>query len=201
MTEAAERAPKRVGLMGGTFDPIHLGHLVAGSEVLHRLELDRILFVPAGEPWQKELYSDPEDRYMMTVLGTEGHRSFAASRIELDRKGPTYTADTVDEIKAFYGDGTKLFFIAGADAILKLGSWQHLDRLTDTVEMIAVPRPGFDLADLSPEPGWPKVHVVDIPPMGVSATEIRERVRQGRPIDFLVPPAVQDYIRRKGLYG
>lgn len=187
--------------MGGTFDPIHLGHLVAGSEALHRFELDRILFVPAGEPWQKDRYSDPEDRYMMTVLASEGHHCFSASRIELDRKGPTYTADTVDEVSAFYGGGTELFFIAGADAIQKLGSWKHLDRLTDSVEMIAVSRPGFDLSELAPEPGWPRLHILEIPPMGVSSSEIRERVRQGRPIDFLVNPAVHAYIRRKGLYG
>ena len=201
MTEVTERAPKRVGLMGGTFDPIHIGHLVAGSEALHRFDLDRVLFVPAGEPWQKDRYSEPEDRYMMTVLGTDGHRSFSASRVELDRKGPTYTADTVDEVGGFYGGDTEIFFIAGADAMLKLGSWRHLDRLTDSVQMIAVNRPGFDLADLQPEPGWPRIHVLEMPPVGVSASEIRTRVQQGRPIDFMVPPTVHDYIRKNGLYG
>src|SRR5687767_11984730 len=109
MNEALERAPKRVGLMGGTFDPIHVGHLVAATEAMRRFELERVFFVPAGEPWQKELYSSPEDRYLMTVLGTEGHPHFSASRVELDRRGPTYTADTIDEFAAFYGPETQLY--------------------------------------------------------------------------------------------
>lgn len=201
MTAVAERAPRRVGVMGGTFDPIHVGHLVAATEAMHRLELDRVLFVPAGEPWQKELYSSPEDRYLMSVLGTEGHHGFSASRVELDRRGPTYTADTIDELAAFYGPETQLYFIAGADAILRLGTWRHLDRLEGAVEMIAMTRPGFDLSALSPEPGWPKVHTVDMPPIGISSSDIRARVRRGLPIDFMVPPAVHDYVRRQGLYA
>jgi nicotinate-nucleotide adenylyltransferase len=200
MTAAAERAPKRVGVMGGTFDPIHLGHLVAATEAAHRFDLDRVLFVPAGEPWQKERYSSPEDRYLMTVLGTEGHRSFSASRVELDRRGPTYTADTIEELTAFYGDDIQLFFVAGADAMLRLGTWRHLDRLESTVQMIAVTRPGFDLSALAPEPGWPRVHSMDMPPIGISASDIRQRVRQSLPIDFMVPPTVHDYVRRQGLY-
>ena len=201
MTDVAERAPKRVGIMGGTFDPLHVGHLVAGTEVLHRFELDRVLFVPAGDPWQKEKYSPPEDRFMMTLLGAEGHRCFAASRVELDRRGPTYTADTVEELAEFYGPDAQLFFIAGADAILRLGTWAHLDRLYGNVEMIAVSRPGFDLSGFVTEPAWPKVHVLDMPAIGISATDIRERMRKGEPIDFLVPPSVHEYIRSQGLYA
>src|SRR5918992_632830 len=103
MDEVDERALERIGVMGGTFDPLHVGHLVAATEALHAFDLDLVLFVPTGRPWQKAGYSDPEDRYMMTMLAAEGHRSFAVSRVELDRRGPTYTADTIDELREFYG--------------------------------------------------------------------------------------------------
>lgn len=194
-------APKRVGIMGGTFDPIHVGHLVAGIEAMHSFRLDQVMFVPTGQPWQKSGYSDPEDRFMMVTLGAAGHRCFAVSRIELDRRGPTYTADTIDELKKFYGESSDLYFIAGADAIKQLGTWQHLDRLKDRVEMIAVTRPGYELNGFASQPDWPKVHIMEMPGIDVSATQIRERVKAGRPIDFLVPPAVHDYIRAQGLYA
>jgi nicotinate-nucleotide adenylyltransferase len=201
MDEAGERALERIGVMGGTFDPLHVGHLVAATESMHAFDLDLVLFVPTGRPWQKAGYSDPEDRHMMTLLAAEGHHSFGVSRVELDRRGPTYTADTIDELREFYGDDVKLFFIGGADAIQQLGTWEHLDRLKGAVEMIAVTRPGFDMSAFEPEPGWPSVHLLEIPGIDVSATDIRDRVRKGEPIDFLVPPAVHDYIRKKGLYA
>ena len=200
MTAADERAPKRIGVLGGTFDPIHLGHLAAATEAARKFDLERVVFVPAGEPWQKERYSAPEDRYMMTVLGTEGHESFSASRLELDRRGPTYTADTIDQMRGFYGREAQLFFIAGADAVLRLGTWRHLDRLAGEVEMIAISRPGSDLAALAPEPSWPLVHVVDITPVDVSASDIRTRVKRGLPVDEMVPSNVLTYIRAQGLY-
>ena len=109
-------AVRRLGVMGGTFDPIHIGHLVAASEALHVFELDRVLFVPTGQPWQKSSYSDAEDRFLMTSLGAATHRCFAVSRIELDRKGPTFTAETMRTLRDFHGADTKLFFILGADA-------------------------------------------------------------------------------------
>lgn len=187
--------------MGGTFDPIHLGHLVAGSEALHAFDLDRVLFVPSGRPWQKSGYSDAEDRYMMALLGAETHRCFAVSRVELDRRGPTYTADTMLQLKQFYGPDVKMYFIAGADAILQLSTWERIDQLRDLTDMIAVTRPGFELSDFSAEAGWPDVHVMQMPGIDISASEIRERVRSSRPIEFLVPPPVHDYIRSKGLYA
>ena len=159
--------------MGGTFDPIHVGHLVAGSEALHEFDLDRVMFIPTGHPWQKSEYSDPEDRYMMALLGAESHRSFSVSRIELDRRGPTYTADTLQELHDFYGPGTELFFIAGADAILQLQTWEHVDQLKKLTEMIAVTRPGFDLKNLDMLPEWPIVHVMEMPGIDISATDIR----------------------------
>ena len=198
MSEA--RSLSRVGVMGGTFDPIHVGHLIAGTEVLYEFDLDLIVFVPTGQPWQKRDYSNPEDRFMMTVLGTAAHPMFAVSRMELDRRGPTYTADTMRQLKDIYGDRVSFFFIAGADAILQLGTWERLHELKDLTEMIAVTRPGFDLGSFKSEAGWPRVHQLEMPFIDVSGSEIRSRVRRGKPIDFLVPGAVRDYIRSHGLY-
>ena len=192
---------RRLGLMGGTFDPIHLGHLVIASEALAAFGLDRVLFVPTGKPWQKECYSDAEDRFVMTTLAAGAHPRFAVSRIELDRKGPTYTLDTIETLRAFHGSELEVFFILGADAALQLGSWQGVDRLAGLVQMIAVTRPGYDLGTLAAEPWWPPVHKLETPLIGISATEVRERVRKGRPIDFLVPAEVAGFIRDKGLYA
>ncbi|MGH2790995.1 MAG: nicotinate-nucleotide adenylyltransferase [Actinomycetota bacterium] len=191
---------KRLGVMGGTFDPLHQGHLVAASEVLHQLGLDRVMFVPAGDPWQKSTVAPAEDRFLMTVLGTSSHSRFEVSRIEIDRKGPTYTADTMETLHDFYDGGVKLIFIAGADTVLGLGSWEKLDRLAQLAEVVVVSRAGFDLAGLDPAPNWPKIHFVEMPRVEVSSTEIRDRVRRSLPIDYLVPLEVAAYISDHGLY-
>jgi nicotinate-nucleotide adenylyltransferase len=190
----------RIGVMGGTFDPIHVGHLAAASEVLHSFDLDRILFIPAGDPWQKASETPAEDRFMMTSLAIAGFSSFEASRLELDRKGPTYTADTLETLHEFYGDGSHLFLIAGADAVLNMSTWRKLERVRELAEVVAVTRPGSDLTSFRQVEGSPTVHIQEIPGIDVSATQIRERVREGRPIDFLVPAEVAWYIRRSGLY-
>jgi nicotinate-nucleotide adenylyltransferase len=186
--------------MGGTFDPIHIGHLVAASEALNVFGLDRVLFVPTGMPWQKSSYSDAEDRFVMTSLGAATHHCFAVSRIELDRKGPTFTADTMRTLKEFHGADTKLFFILGADAALRLGTWKKVEGLADLTDLIAVTRPGFALGQIEPEPTWPQIHTMEMPGIEVSASDVRERVRADRPIDYLVPPAVVTFIRERGLY-
>ena len=191
---------RRLGVMGGTFDPIHIGHLIAGSEALAALELDRVLFMPTGRPWQKSHYSDAEDRFIMTCLAAASHPRFAVSRMELDRKGPTYTADTMEELKAFHGADVELFFIIGADAALKLGTWHGIERLAPLAEVVAVTRPGFTVDSLKPEPHWPKVRVMRMPGVDISSSDIRARVRSGRPVDFLVPAEVLRYIRDHGLY-
>ncbi len=191
---------ERLGVMGGTFDPIHLGHLIAASEALHELRLDCVLFVPAGRPWQKGTFAPAEDRYSMTVLAAASHERFAVSRLELDRGGPTYTVDTMEQLKDFYGDGVALYFIVGRDALAKLGTWHRVERLASLVELVAVSRPeaGEDTAPLAES--WPSVVYLDIPEVAISSTEIRERIGAGRPIDYLVPTEVEDYIRRNGLY-
>ena len=186
--------------MGGTFDPIHLGHLVAASEVLHSFHLDRVLFMPAGDPWQKRARTAAEDRFMMTELAITDFTGFEASRLELDRKGPTYTADSFETLDEFYGPDVSFFLILGADALLNLTTWKKLDRLRELLEIIAVTRPGFDLAAFRPSADLPVVHVREMPGIDISAQQIRARVRAGEPIDFLVPPEVADYIGRHGLY-
>lgn len=186
--------------MGGTFDPIHLGHLVAASEVLHSFSLDRVLFMPAGDPWQRGPEAPAEDRVMMTSLAIAGFGRFAVSRLELDRKGPTYTADSFETLREFFGSDVELFLIAGADAVLNLATWQKLERLSELAEVVAVTRPGSDLAAFIQTDQLPKVHLHEMPGIDISATRIRERVRRGEPIDFLVPPDVAQYIRQHGLY-
>ena len=200
MSETSSK-PTRLGVMWGTFDPIHLGHLVAASEVLHSFGLDRVVFMPAGDPWQKRSETPAEDRLMMTSLAVAGSPAFSVSRLELDRKGPTYTADSFETLKEFYGADVEMFLIAGADAVLNLSTWKKLDRLKELVEVIAVTRPGSELDSFVQSDDLPTVHVREMPGIAISATEIRERVRQGQPIDFLVPPEVALYIRQNGLYS
>ena len=191
---------KRLGVFGGTFDPLHIGHIAVAARVSQEFELDRLMFVPAGRPWQKETYAGPEDRYLMSVLGASDAR-FSVSRIEIDRKGPTYTADTMSSLRSFYGEEVRLLFVAGADAVLHLGSWEKLDSLGRLAEVIAVTRSGFELSQLRPEPWWPAVRMMEMPEVDVSSTGIRERVAQGLPIDGLVPPAVELYIKTHRLYA
>jgi nicotinate-nucleotide adenylyltransferase len=192
--------PERLGVMGGTFDPIHLGHLVGASEAMHRFRLDLVLFVPTGQPWQKQSYSAAEDRYLMTVLGTSSNPRFAVSRMEIDRQGPTYTADTMEVLRDFHGSDVELFFIAGADAAMRLRTWKKIARLAELAEVIAITRPGFRLDRVEHDATMPSVHIMEMTPMSISSSEIRQRVAAGRPIDYLVPEEVAEYIRKNGLY-
>jgi nicotinate-nucleotide adenylyltransferase len=194
-------AMERLGVMGGTFDPLHIGHLTAASEARHAFHLDMVLFVPTGHPWQKQDFSDPEDRWIMTMLGARTDPHFAASRMEIDRRRLTYTVDTLAELDRFYDGAVALYFIAGADAVLNLDTWQGLDRLPGLAQIIVVNRPGFDLDALKPGPKWPDVSRVEIPGVHISSTELRKRVRTGRPIEHLVPADVATYIRDQGLYA
>jgi nicotinate-nucleotide adenylyltransferase len=196
----SENGPRRIGVLGGTFDPIHLGHLVAASEALYALELDEVVFVPAGRPWQKVKYSDGEDRFMMTMLAVMGHPRFSASRIELDRRGPTYTVDTLETMRKFWGEDVVLYFLTGADAVAGLSTWHDVERLGLIADVVALPRPGTEVAAIEAKPGWPRVHVLEMPLIEVSGTDVRARVRSGRPIDFMVPRDVVAYIREHALY-
>jgi nicotinate-nucleotide adenylyltransferase len=186
--------------MGGTFDPIHHGHLVAASEVTSLFHLDEVVFVPTGQPWQKpaEAVTVAEDRYLMTVIATASNPRFHVSRIDIDRGGPTYTIDTLRELHRERGPETDLFFITGADALGNILTWRDADELFKLAHFIGCTRPGHRLTD----PGLPdgQVSLVEIPALTISSTDCRERVRRGEPIWYLVPDGIVQYINKRGLY-
>jgi nicotinate-nucleotide adenylyltransferase len=194
-------SPCRLGVLGGTFDPLHVGHLAVARDAAAAFDLDRVLFVPTGQPWQKSRYSSAEDRFLMASLGAAADRKFATSRIEIDRRGPTYTLDTMADLRGFHGDATELFFIAGADAVLKLGTWNGIDELGALCDIIAITRTGAELAGSKTRDGWPRIHIHEMEPVDVSATEIRKRVRSGGSIETFVPVTVARYIAERGLYA
>jgi nicotinate-nucleotide adenylyltransferase len=193
-------AARRVGIMGGTFDPIHHGHLVAASEVAARFALDEVVFVPTGRPWQKGdvEVSPAEDRYLMTVIATASNPRFTVSRVDIDRDGPTYTVDTLRDLREVYGPDTELFFITGADALDRILSWKDADRMFTLAHFIGVTRPGFDLNDdhLPAD----TVSLVEVPAMAISSTACRARVAEGKPVWYLVPDGVVQYIAKRNLY-
>jgi nicotinate-nucleotide adenylyltransferase len=187
--------------MGGTFDPIHYGHLVTAEEALVQFELEGVLFVPTGLPWMKEheVVSPAEDRYLMTVIATASNPTFQVSRIEVEREGPTYTVETLRALKAEHD--ADLYFITGADAILEIVQWKHRDELFDLARFIAATRPGYDVAGFQvPGEATDAVTVMNIPALAISSTDIRARVHSGRPIRYLVPEGVKSYIEKVGLY-
>jgi nicotinate-nucleotide adenylyltransferase len=188
----------RLGVMGGTFDPIHVGHLVTAEEALHQFSLDEVVFVPTGRPWMKEheVVASPEDRFHMTQLGIQLEPRFRVSGIEVERGGPTYTIDTLRTLRDAE-PGVELFFITGADAILEIMRWREPEVVFDLAHFIAATRPGYDMQPLE---AHPDVSVMHIPALAISSTDIRERVHEGRPIRFLVPERVESYIRSEGLY-
>ncbi len=196
-------SPTRIGIFGGTFDPPHEGHLAAARAAAERFSLDKVLFIPAGSPWQKEDYSSPEDRYMMTVLATAPFDGFAVSRIEVDRSGPTYTVDTLTELQAHYGSGS-LFLILGADAALNMPSWRGFERLHELTEVIAVTRPGHDLVSvktITERPGAPVIHLLEIEGIETSSTGLRAALASGEETGGMIPADVAAYIEAKSLYG
>ena len=188
---------RRIGVMGGTFDPIHHGHLVAASEVAASFELDEVIFVPTGEPWQKQHVSASEHRYLMTVIATASNPSFRVSRVDIDRKGPTYTVDTLRDLREEYPD-TDLFFISGADAVAQIIGWKDMDQLWELAHFIAVSRPGHELS-LSGLSG-DHVSLLEVPALAISSTDCRSRVARGEPVWYLVPDGVVQYIAKHELY-
>lgn len=197
----------RLGIMGGTFDPIHYGHLVTAEQAREALELDLVLFMPAGRPAFKldEDVSDAEDRYAMTILATAANSAFDASRFEIDREGVTYTIDTLRALRAYYPDNVKLFFITGADAILDLATWHDAEGMAKLATFIAATRPGYDIdqarARLANSGVAFDVRYIEIPALAISSTNIRERVRRGKSVRYLTSESVIGYIRKNGLYN
>jgi nicotinate-nucleotide adenylyltransferase len=189
----------RIGVMGGTFDPIHHGHLVAASEVASLFHLDEVVFVPTGQPWQKSdrQVSAAEDRYLMTVIATASNPQFSVSRSDIDRAGKTFTIDTLRDLRAEHPTAD-LFFITGADALSQIFSWRNAGELFSLAHFIGVTRPGHTLSD----PGLPEggVSLVEVPALAISSTDCRQRVAKGDPVWYLVPDGVVRYIDKRALY-
>lgn len=187
--------------MGGTFDPIHNGHLVAASEVAHEFGLSRVIFAPTGQPWHKSGSTSPAElRYLMAVIATSSDPRFDVTRVDIDRTGPTYTVDTIADLSGeFSGQGVEWFFITGADALADILQWHEAEQMLAQVHLIGVARPGHELAD----PGLPggKVTLLEIPALAISSTDIRARVNRGAPISYLVPEGVERFIHKQHLYA
>lgn len=197
---------RRLGVMGGTFDPIHNGHLVAASEVADLFGLDEVVFVPTGRPWQKvgRTVTAAEDRYLMTVIATASNPRFSVSRVDIDRAGPTYTNDTLEDLRALNPD-SDLYFITGADALASILSWQNWEELFGLAKFIGVSRPGYELngqhivaaVDQLPADA---LSLVEVPALAISSSECRARAANSRPIWYLVPDGVVQYVTKRGLY-
>jgi nicotinate-nucleotide adenylyltransferase len=197
---------RRLGVMGGTFDPIHNGHLVAASEVADRFDLDEVVFVPTGEPWQKagRHVTPAEDRYLMTVIATASNPRFSVSRVDIDRGGRTYTSDTLRDLRALYPD-SELYFITGADALASILSWQDAEELFSLARFIGVSRPGYVLdgghvtaavKSLASD----ALTLLEVPALAISSTDCRQRASQHRTIWYLVPDGVVQYVAKRNLY-
>ena len=189
--------------MGGTFDPIHHGHLVAASEVASRFDLDEVVFVPTGQPWQKadRQVSAGEDRYLMTVIATASNPRFTVSRVDIERPGMTYTVDTLRDIRAERGDDVDLYFITGADALTQILTWRDAERLFELAHFVGCTRPGVELASpVIAQLPQDRVTVMEIPALAISSTACWLRVMEQEPIWYLVPDGIVQYIAKRGLY-
>ena len=193
---------QRIGILGGTFDPVHVGHLVAAVNVRYTLRLDRVLLVVANEPWQKvgtRAVSPAADRLALVEAAVGDVEGVEASSLEIDRGGTSYTADTVAELAGLY-PGADLHLVVGEDVAAGLGTWERIEEIRDVVTLVVVTRPGdFDRAVAAPD-GWRSV-AVEIPALEISSTDLRDRAATGRPLDYLVPPAVVHRIRERKLYA
>ena len=195
MTDEPRRP--RIGVMGGTFDPIHHGHLAAASEVQRSFDLDEVVFVPTGQPYQKSGVSQAEHRYLMTAIATASNPRFTVSRVDIDRPGPTYTIDTLRDLRKQRPDAD-LFFISGADAVAQILDWKDNDELWSLAHFVAVSRPGHALTISGlPEQG---VSSLEVPALAISSTDCRARVDRGFPVWYLVPDGVVQYISKHHLY-
>ncbi|KYO64753.1 putative nicotinate-nucleotide adenylyltransferase [Thermovenabulum gondwanense] len=199
---------KKIGLMGGTFDPIHYGHLVAAEEARINFNLSKVIFIPAGNPPHKKDYpvTDAEHRYIMTALAVNSNPFFEVSRVEIDREGYTYTVDTLKWFKEKYKDAVEIFFISGADAILDILTWKKVEEVMNYCTFIAATRPGYTSEQLErkvkevKEIYGKEIFVLEVTGMAISSTEIRKKVKNGQSIKYLVPEAVEYYILKYNLY-
>ena len=201
----------KIGIMGGTFNPIHYGHLVTAEEALKQFNLDKVIFIPTGTPPHKisGILANAEDRYLMTVIATASNKDFFVSRIEIDRKGKSYTKDTLQELKRIFGENSTLYFITGADAILEILTWKNTDEIINLCKFIAATRPGYDIAKIEDlkkklfkniKDYEDHIFLMEIPALAISSTDIRERIRSGRHINYLLPEGVCNYLLKHELY-
>ena len=208
---ASNNKPKKIGIMGGTFNPVHHGHLVTAQEALDQFGLDEVIFIPTGDPPHKieDLLAHAEDRYLMTVIATSSNSNFFVYRIEIDRKGKSYTIDTVKELRKLLGSDSELYFITGADAILEILTWKNTREIVTLAKFIAATRPGYDLSKIkelkttlfdSEDEADRRIFIMEIPALAISSTDIRQRIKIGRPVNYLVPEGVNNYILKHGLY-
>lgn len=199
---------KRFAVMGGTFDPIHYGHLVTAEAVRDQFKLDKVLFMPTGNPPHKmnRATSDPNHRYLMTVLATITNPYFEVSKLEIDRAGITYTVDTIKELRRIYGDDAEIYFITGADAVLEIFTWYNVEELFKICTFVAATRPGFHGKDMEQKLNEIKskykeeIFSIEVPSLAISSTDIRSRIKNGKTIRYLLPEAVEHYIRNNTLY-
>ena len=191
---------RRVGIMGGTFDPIHLGHLSTAEQARADLTLDEVIFIPAGTPAQKRETTPAEYRYLMTVIATAENPYFSVSRLEIDRNGPTYTVETLRAVRGAR-PRDRLFFITGADAILNILTWKDARECLQLAEFVAATRPGYDLTKLEAQNVRHRVIILDVPALAISSTDLRSRLEQDRPVRYLIPRQVEQFARKHGLYG
>lgn len=196
----------RLGIMGGTFDPIHHGHLVAAEQAFNDLDLDVVVFMPAGRPAFKldKKVSSGEDRYAMTLLATSDNPHFLASRFEVDREGVTYTADTLELLRKLYPDNVSLYFITGADAIADVVRWRDAGRIASCAKLVGATRPGYDLGRartaIAESPFTFDVTYLEVPALAISSSDLRERVGLGQSLRYLTPDPVTGYIYKHNLY-
>lgn len=205
---SSEPLSPRIGVMGGTFDPIHFGHLAAAEEVRKGFNLDKVVFVPSARPPHKQgqMITGAHDRLVMTILATVNHPHFDVSAMELERQGLSYTIDTIETFRDQYPPNCRLFFITGADAVSEICTWKDVNRLLDICEFVAVTRPGYNLENLTmiekhlDNERFSRIHPFPVPELAISSSDIRLRVREERPIKYLLPEAIENYIRKRGLY-
>lgn len=198
---------RKIGIMGGTFDPIHVGHLVTAEAVRNEYGLDRVLFIPAANPPHKQgqEVTPAMHRYIMTAMATYSNPYFHVSSLELDRPGPSYTIDTIYELKRVYGKNTELFFITGADAIQEIPTWDRIEELLGLCQFIAATRQGClpsvdNIKEYFGKLGKTRIHRLTTPELEISSTDIRERIKTGNSIKYIVPESVEHYILKEGLY-
>lgn len=209
MRNVIDQVPKSLAIMGGTFDPIHYGHLVTAEAVRHEFNIDQVLFMPTGQPPHKsrENITHSEHRYLMTVLATATNPSFNVSRLEIDRKGITYTIDTIKDLIKIYGTDIELYFITGADALSHILMWKDSEDLLKMCTFVAVTRPEYhkeeliERIELIRNDYQSKIHFLEVPALSISSTNIRDRIKKGMPIKYLLPESVENYIYKFKLYS